>query len=323
MYVLGPCNGIMCLYQPPWGDVITLWNPSMRRSRMVKLSETKPLQGVHSFVSVGLAFDPQNNDFLILRILCVCQTINDVPNHVEMCSMKSFGVKGFRIIWKKLKNEMVFHTPGYSCDAIIKGMPYWLPYINDIVLCQTLVRFDVGNMVLEKLPVPPVIITGDYKHCLANFEDSHAMLMWEKRVGFCIDVSVMDEEDGWSKKRKIGPLWEFDRILGCLWNGNIVAENYERNVMVLFDPVTNSIKATLRIDNARKGSYMISNYSESLFLIEGMQPVRRQDELTHDLSRFGDQFIIILTLGELKSPLINSVNWLRCWCVADVSSFFP
>ncbi|KAJ8545316.1 hypothetical protein K7X08_017899 [Anisodus acutangulus] len=291
MYILGPCNGIMCFYQPPWGDVITLWNPSMRRSRMVKLSETKPLKGVHTFVSVGLAFEPQENDFLILRIFCVSPTIHDVPNHVEMCSMKSLGVKGFPIRWEKLKNEMVFYTLRYNCDTIIKGVPYWLAYINDIVLRQTLVRFDVGKMVLEKLPVPPVIREGDYKHYLANFEDSPGMFVLEKRVGFCIDVWIMDEEDGWSKKCNIGPLLGIDRILGCLWNGNIVAENYDNKLLVLFDPVTNSVKAGLEIDNAKKGSYMIFNYSESLHLVEGMLTVKRQDVLTHGLLRDCEEFM--------------------------------
>lgn len=36
----------------------------------------------------------------------------------------------------------------------------------------------------------------------------------------------MDDVDGWSKKYSVGPLIGFfDRILGCLRNGDIVAKN--------------------------------------------------------------------------------------------------
>ncbi|KAJ8545324.1 hypothetical protein K7X08_017907 [Anisodus acutangulus] len=276
MCVAGPVNGIMCLYQPPWGDVITLWNPSMRRSRMVKLSETKPLEEVHSFVSVGLAFEPQKKDVLILRIFCVGPTFNDVPNHVEMCSLKSFP------IWKKLENKIVFHVVGTSCDAIIKGEPYWLAYINDIVLRHTLVRFDVGKTEFEMLTVP-IISADDYdKQYLANFEDSPSILMWKKRYGCCIDVWVLDGLYDWRMKCRIGPLFGFDRILGCLWNGDIVAEN-DNGELVLFDPVNSSIKESLRVDNVQKGSYVISDYSESLLLVEGMLPVKKQDQLPREI----------------------------------------
>ncbi|MCD7445959.1 hypothetical protein HAX54_024663 [Datura stramonium] len=265
MYIVGPCNGIVCLFSPPWGELITLWNPAMRQSRMVQLSETLPLQGVHFLVSVGMAFDSQENDLLILRIFCVGLTYA-VPNHVEMYSTKTLR-------WKKLKNEMVFHIVEYTCNVIVKGVPYWLVCMTDKFGTRAVfLRFDVGKLVFEKLPS----IGRHKKHqYLVDLEDSLCMLDWDQKDNCHMDVWVMDDEAGWSKKYNVGPLFGFDRILGCLRNGNIVAKN-ENGVVFLCDPITSSVKSKFSPDNAKNG-YVILDYSESLFLIGGMQPVKKQD----------------------------------------------
>ncbi|OIT06099.1 PREDICTED: putative F-box protein At3g10240 [Nicotiana attenuata] len=263
--VLGPINGIVCLFQKALGDVITLWNPAMRQSKMVPLSGKKPDKRMYCWVSIGLAFDPEENDILILRIFCVAPS-STVPNHVEMYSTKSFG-------WKKLKCDLVCNIISYTCLAIVKGVPYWLALITDEFGVRTvLVRFDVGKKVLEKLPMPG---TGEVVHqCFVAIDDSIGLLTREERDECYISVWVMDEEDGWSKKCKVGPIFGFDRIVGCLRNGDIVVEN--ENGLLFFDPVTSSVKAKVSVDNAKKGSYEISNYSESLLLIGGMLPVKKQ-----------------------------------------------
>ncbi|XP_009631153.1 uncharacterized protein [Nicotiana tomentosiformis] len=109
---------------------------------------------------------------------------------------------------------------------------------------------------------------------LVNLEDSLGMLIWEKTDKNNVNVWVMDDEDGWSKKCNVGITFGFDRILGCLMNGDIVAEN--ENSVLLFDPVTSSVKAKFSIENAKKGSYVIFDYSESLVLIGGMLPVKKE-----------------------------------------------
>ncbi|MCD7445957.1 hypothetical protein HAX54_024661 [Datura stramonium] len=151
MAVVGSCNGIVCLCKPPWGDMITLWNPAMRQSRAVQLSKKKPLMGVHSGVSIGLAYDSLENDFFILSLLCF-RLGPRVPDEVEMCSTKSFR-------WKQLKNEVGFRVLGPSCNVIIKGVPYWSALVEDEYgLREVLVYFDVGRKVFEKLPMPGITV---------------------------------------------------------------------------------------------------------------------------------------------------------------------
>ncbi|TMW88719.1 hypothetical protein EJD97_018200 [Solanum chilense] len=227
MYIVGPCHGFICLFNPPWGELITLWNPSMRKYKMVELTDSLPSPGLHFLTSIGMAFDYQHNELLILRIFCV-GIMFEVPNHVEVYSSKSGK-------WKKLKNEMIFHIVEFTCNVIVKGVAYWLV-------------------------------------CMPDKFGSH----WDHKDDCQMDVWVMDDVDGWSKKYSVGPLIGFDRILGCLRNGDVVAKN-ENGVIFLCDPITNLVKENFSIDNSKHESYVIVDYSESLFLIGGMLPVKKQD----------------------------------------------
>ncbi|KAK6797209.1 hypothetical protein RDI58_004911 [Solanum bulbocastanum] len=121
------------------------------------------------------------------------------------------------------------------------------------------------------------------------------MLIWAKTYKYNIDVWVMDDEDGWSKKCNIGLVFGFDRIIGCLRNGDIVAED-KNGVWLLFDPVTSFVEAKLCIDNAKRGSSVIFNYSESLVLIRGMLLVEKQtakDKVAcENLLKCGDEIFV-------------------------------
>nr|XP_018621971.2 putative F-box protein At1g32420 isoform X1 [Nicotiana tomentosiformis] len=266
MVVVGSCNGIVCLCQPPWGDVITLWNPAMRQSRTLPLSKRKPIMGTHSCVSIGLAYDSQENDFLVLSLKSFGPETM-IADEVEMFSTKSFS-------WQRVPNEVGFRVLGLSCNLIIKGVPYWTALLEDAHGSrEVLVCFDVSKKVFDKLPMPGVRL--EIQGYLVNLEDSLGILMWDKTDKYNVEIWVMDDEDGWSKKCNVEMLFGFNRIIGCLRNGNIVAED-ENGVLFLFDPVTSSVKAKLCIDNADSSSSMIFNYSESLVLIGGMLPVKKQ-----------------------------------------------
>ncbi|KAM3361832.1 hypothetical protein P3S68_016686 [Capsicum galapagoense] len=265
MYIVGPCNGIVCLFSPPWGELITLWNPAMKQYKMVQLSESLPIQGLHSLASVGMAFDYQQNDLLVLRIFCV-RLLSPVPNHIEMYSTKSGR-------WKKLKNEMIFYIGEFICNAIVKGVPYWLVCMPDkFGVRAVFMRFDVRKEVFEKLPS---IGRRRQHQFLVDLEDSLCMLDWDHKDDCHIDVWVLDDVDGWSMQYSVGTPFRFDQILGCLRNGDIIAEN-DKGVVFLCDSITSSVKEKFSLDT-KEGSYVVVDYSESLFLFGGMLPVKKQD----------------------------------------------
>ncbi|KAM3284677.1 F-box protein like [Capsicum chacoense] len=282
MSIAGPVNGILCIFQPPLGDALTLWNPAMNKSKMVMRSKTiNPSQKV----SVGLAFDSQKKDLLILRIFCVPPFPGCTKTNVE------FEIREMKYLlgWKKLKSKRnYFYIDKPSCDAIFKAEPYWMAYDYEKYIpgkYERLVRFKVSKMDFEWLLLPFVGV-GDYYATLANFEDSLGFLIWWKRDNSYIDVwEVDDKKFQWRKKCKLGPLSGFGRILGCLRNGDIVAENEDG--VVLFYAVNKSelvvqndenlypcsVKKTLTVENSEKGSHVIFDCPEGLLLIEGMLTV--------------------------------------------------
>uniref|UniRef100_A0A2N9GBQ0 F-box domain-containing protein n=1 Tax=Fagus sylvatica TaxID=28930 RepID=A0A2N9GBQ0_FAGSY len=68
LYIAGFCNGMFCFHNYR-NNVLYLWNPTIRKFK--KLANARlcfPYS--RSFVTFGLAYHAQNNDFKILRIVC-------------------------------------------------------------------------------------------------------------------------------------------------------------------------------------------------------------------------------------------------------------
>ncbi|PHT90057.1 hypothetical protein T459_05170 [Capsicum annuum] len=257
------------LHQESNNHVLSLYNPP---DSLVELDNPFPcffpnmyIWGLHSLASVGMAFDYQQNDLLVLRIFCV-RLLSPVPNHIEMYFTKSGR-------WKKLKNEMIFYIGEFICNAIVKGVPYWLVCMPDkFGVRAVFMRFDVRKEEFEKLPS---IGRRRQHQFLVDLEDSLCMLDWDHKDNCHIDVWVLDDVDGWSMQYSVGTPFRFDQILGCLRNGDVIAEN-DKGVVFLCDSITSSVKEKFSLDT-KEGSYVVVDYSESLFLFGGMLPVKKQD----------------------------------------------
>ncbi|PHT55478.1 hypothetical protein CQW23_03964 [Capsicum baccatum] len=254
MSIAGPVNGILCIFQPPLGDALTLWNPAMNKSKLVMLSKTtNPSQKV----SVGLAFDSQKKDLLILKIFCVppFPGCTKTKEEFEIREMK------YPLGWEKLKSRTnYFYIDKPSCDAIFKAEPYWLAYDYEEYIpskYQRLVHFEVSKMDFEWW-ILPFIGVGNYYANLANFEDSLGFMVWTKTENSYIDVwEVDDKKFQWRKKL----------------NKSELAVQNDENLYPC------SVKNTLTVGNSEKGSHVIFDCPEGLLLIEGMVTVDPQDVL--------------------------------------------
>ncbi|PHT90052.1 hypothetical protein T459_05165 [Capsicum annuum] len=323
MCIADPVNGIFCICQTPLGDVLTLWNPAMRQSMVVELSKFKG-PDMQFLVSVGLAFDFRNNDFLVLRIFSILKITGDALSQVEFELHPMKSPSGY---WKKKTCEEYFYIDKPTCDVIVKGEPYWLAYFTSFFVAgkyealvhfnvvelelewwplpfveavennlfpvnfqdsvgepywlayltdnpksgqhEGVIRFNLGNMGLEWLPLP-FIGAGYYIKYLVKVEYCLGMLTWEGKEKCYIDVWMMShQEHDWSKKYKVGPFFGIDGFMGCLRNGDIAKYN----------PVTYSAKYGVKLPDAKKESHVIFDCPESLFLINGMEPVKPQKGL--------------------------------------------
>ncbi|KAM3361826.1 hypothetical protein P3S68_016680 [Capsicum galapagoense] len=231
MCIVGPVNGIFCICQTPLGDVLTLWNPAMRQSMMVELSKFKG-PDMQFLVSVGLAFDFRNNDFLVLRIFSILKITGDALSQLEFELHPMKSPSGY---WKKKTCEEYFYIDKPTCDVIVKGEPYCLAYFTSFFVAgkyEALVHFNVVELELEWWPLPFVEAVENNLFPV-NFQDSVGMLSWKETKNY-IDLWTIDHETyRWSIKFKV-PLGGLGRILGCLRNGEIVAEIEDK--VLFYDP---------------------------------------------------------------------------------------
>jgi F-box interacting protein len=90
-HMVGFCNGMFCL-RNLYNNVLYLWNPSIRKFKMLSTHMTDPSVPV----AIGLAYHSQNNDFKILRIVCA-RGYNAPPAEAEVYTLSTDSWRRFVI----------------------------------------------------------------------------------------------------------------------------------------------------------------------------------------------------------------------------------
>ncbi|CAK9142902.1 unnamed protein product [Ilex paraguariensis] len=270
MDLVGSCNGLVCLGCPPLGQMIVLWNPSTRMYKTIRLPSTKMDQGEVEKVSLGLGFDPVENDHKIVRIMCMTPKM---PKKIQV-KVQVYSVN--RDSWKRIQVETPFYLFQTRCNAIVKGIPYWTAFIeSESKFLEVLLFFDTQNEVFLQGAVPNFPMGEGTNARLVELKDGLASLVYylseESNKGVCVDVWVLDDcKKSWSKKFSVGPIpFKVERLIQCSKNGEIVAEG-TKGKLFLYDPKTNGIK-NISIDEVQAHSYEAFSYTESLVSIKGMK----------------------------------------------------
>ncbi|KAK1393643.1 hypothetical protein POM88_012699 [Heracleum sosnowskyi] len=164
MAFCGSINGIVCLshsqhpdscYFVDWGQFFVLWNPSMNCCKTIKLPAKKTILDMWEFVSVGIGFDADANDYKIIGIVPVMyppSSEENIMSRVEIYSAK-------RDSWKDVDGgALIPLSPALpNCNFVIKGVPYWQVCGREnegmhirIVVCFTTVNILAVNYVILK-----------------------------------------------------------------------------------------------------------------------------------------------------------------------------
>ncbi|KAF3629289.1 hypothetical protein FXO38_27777 [Capsicum annuum] len=235
MCIADPVNGIFCICQTPLGDVLTLWNPAMRQSMVVELSKFKG-PDMQFLVSVGLAFDFRNNDFLVLRIFSILKITGDALSQVEFELHPMKSPSGY---WKKKTCEEYFYIDKPTCDVIVKGEPYWLAYFTSFFVAgkyEALVHFNVVELELEWWPLPFVeavennlfpVNFQDSVGCLRNgeivAEIEDKVLFYDPYPCVFTDISI------------VGPLKGYICLFHPIWGDVVTIWNQRDHVTTLWN----------------------------------------------------------------------------------------
>ncbi|XP_030924573.1 F-box/kelch-repeat protein At3g23880-like [Quercus lobata] len=271
------CNGMFCLdCLTDHGDhIICLWNPSIRKFKT--LAPFRLIDYVDSgtlrleSVTLGLAYNSQNNDFKILRLACFYDII------------EKFVINRFRIeaeiytsstdSWRKVEisveslSRPIFIL-GKRC-VFVNGALHIIAYFQGY---EFILSFDVDDERFHEIKLPQNYSRGFnvefrqlgvYKGLLALIVFCHdpanrgyICLIWEmKEYGLA---------ESWTWTKKCITMNSFYSCYGCTDNGEILMKN--ANGLVSFDPENHQNIFT--IEDARWADYT-ANSMESLVLLDG------------------------------------------------------
>ncbi|KAL6529822.1 hypothetical protein OROGR_015445 [Orobanche gracilis] len=86
--LIGPCNGIICLYGFP--DSIALWNPSIRDFKILPQSIVpRPHNAKVRGGDIGIGFDSKSRDLKVIQILFCASTDRGLIHQVEIYSSRT------------------------------------------------------------------------------------------------------------------------------------------------------------------------------------------------------------------------------------------
>ncbi|KEH32820.1 putative F-box domain-containing protein [Medicago truncatula] len=190
-YLVGSCNGILCLADYNEGFVI-LWNPSIRKSKELPPFQ-KPKTLRHDGMTYGFGYDPVTDNYKVVVILhYYIHDIND--NYVNKIEVKihTLGTS----FWKNIQE---FHFDGHTIEGpghFVGGAINWRS-LKDLGMENScfIISFNLKNESFQEILLPDheEIDTSDLN--LGMLRDCLCMISGD-------DVWVMKEygnKESWTK----------------------------------------------------------------------------------------------------------------------------
>ncbi|KAK1398892.1 hypothetical protein POM88_008755 [Heracleum sosnowskyi] len=189
--VICSCDGIICLYNK-YGDVVYLWNPSIRRCK--KLPPPTRQTSTSVPIMLGFGYDSSSNDYKVLRI--VYENRYDFVPIVQVYSTNADCYREFRA--PILKKWMVYARDNINVyrrtNTFVNGVLYFDGG-------DELVSFDLHDEVFGLIPFPRFVQRK--MSDVLDFKCSVAMI-FESGPG--VDLWTLNNVSGqlsWTKKFSI------------------------------------------------------------------------------------------------------------------------
>ncbi|KAK1359808.1 hypothetical protein POM88_044282 [Heracleum sosnowskyi] len=278
MEFCGSVNGIVCLSHSQnmeggrhvlWGSFAVLWNPAIKRTKLVRLPPRKTLCDVWYMVSVGLGYDAENDDYKIIRLVPVAS--EDVPGQLES-RVEIYSSN--QDCWKAVCNgaKINFHPVLPNCNFVLKGVPYW--YGGKWALGA----FDPRTGMYKNIPCPRCVKNERTAVHPVNMMDKVSALVYSpgESPNQMVDLYELDSAGSWIKTITTGPIaGEGLRMPQCLTTGEIVIEtwkggNSDFRSTFFYDPKTGHLSS--KFNSFVSLWYQSYCHVESLVSVKGMEP---------------------------------------------------
>ncbi|XP_059670629.1 putative F-box protein At1g32420 [Cornus florida] len=275
--VIGPIDGIFCLFTGWDPHRMAMWNPATKEFRTLTLPDFKVQPHFNPFYhNFGCGLDPITKDYKVIWMHYNWDDEKEYPYNPRIVAVYTLGTDSWRLFDFEMTECLSIHNS--LCNTYMNGFYYWLADSNFGI--YTLLSFDIRTENFKEIPVPPDIsksLWGD----IAMYNGRIAMILYDPSYGVVekyIYTWVMEEDDYWTKHLAIGPLLEIHRPLGIWKNGDLFLESDTAHLL-LHDHITEEIK-TLG-PRGQQRCLEIYLYKESLVSVKGGNECKEVDNMPY------------------------------------------
>jgi len=275
-YVVGSCNGLVCLHAN-YGLYVVIWNPA----KVVANSSLLRFPAYYRIDGIGFGFDAKTNDYKILNILSLYDDPDSIRNEkIVQTEVYSLSADS----WRKGDSPPCFICSSLrGMDTYINGVASWEASVDD---WKGILSFDMSDEVFLKTQLPDDVLNDSGRHFFV-LNESIAMAVTIcseddmyiiESSEVCFDIWLLLEvgvNDSWTRLFTIGPITGITRPLGSWKNDSIFFEKYYRQ-LVLYDPSTKEI-TDLKVGDGHIVSWQIITYTETLVSVKRGREVEEQD----------------------------------------------
>ncbi|XP_050275474.1 F-box/kelch-repeat protein At3g23880-like [Quercus robur] len=256
----GPCNGIFFLYgissERYYGEEIVLWNPATRESKVLPIIKQRPqYSSPYVTFNFGFGIDPKKNDLKVVRIVDFWQR---KPLQFEVYNLST---DSWRVIDGSVNQLYGFEFAKFP--SYLNGFYHWKA-------SRFMISFDMSNEVFQETPLPPIIEDPFSTNAIAIINDSVSLIVQYFDVDISwYDVWVMSEtgvERTWTKKFKISPHPDFDRMLEFREDG-LVLFQYSDGWLVVYDRKTQEVRNIAKYEISDLSHSFAVSYTETLVFL--------------------------------------------------------
>ncbi|XP_023888148.2 F-box/kelch-repeat protein At3g23880-like [Quercus suber] len=156
--IVGSCNGLLCLFEHRrgrnWGNVIYLWNPSIRKFKRLPDSS---LSGQYDQISNGFGYQSETNDYKVVKIYSY--PTGDIMQNSIVAEVYTLSSDSWRKVGISLRPKVaVSSIETYSSATFVSGALHWLGYFNtefkDLQSEKGILSFDVNNEKFGEIALP-------------------------------------------------------------------------------------------------------------------------------------------------------------------------
>ncbi|KAK6129928.1 hypothetical protein DH2020_036322 [Rehmannia glutinosa] len=247
--IVGPVNGLICIYGMGLSERIALCNPCLRESETLPRSPTScniSYEG-YFFRCVGLGYDSVQKDVKIVQMINYFAMEEGEFTHGMLVDVYSRNAKTWRKLVCNVPNTWAMKSiaASHNNNGSFFHCLAWEQLRDPNDFCKRLVlSFDVRKEVFRTTLFPPCVYDGsDYggrakvRSKVLSTDNSLFLFVWEDGDKF-LDRWVLNglgNVGRWTRLSRVGPLLQVSKPVGFWKTNGLVLKYVKEKKLVIYD----------------------------------------------------------------------------------------